>query len=206
MAEPLIEVRGLKTWFPVRSGVVSRITGHVRAVDGVDLTISQGETLGLVGESGCGKSTLGRSILRLVEPTAGEVYFRGKNILRLRRGGMRRIRREMAIIFQDPFASLDPRQTVGDILGEALDIHRLTSTRRGRAQRIAELLGLVIPTRVPCCQRSRSPIRASSAVANASSSKATSHRHSIRPAAAASGRDVSKPSRAARKASRRWTQ
>ena len=127
MAEPLIEVRGLKTWFPVRSGVVSRITGHVRAVDGVDLTISQGETLGLVGESGCGKSTLGRSILRLVEPTAGEVYFRGKNILRLRRGGMRRIRREMAIIFQDPFASLDPRQTVGDILGEALDIHRLTS-------------------------------------------------------------------------------
>ncbi len=143
MAEPLIEVRGLKTWFPVRSGVVSRITGHVRAVDGVDLTISQGETLGLVGESGCGKSTLGRSILRLVEPTAGEVYFRGKNILRLRRGGMRRIRREMAIIFQDPFASLDPRQTVGDILGEALDIHRLTSTRRGRAQRIAELLGLV---------------------------------------------------------------
>src|SRR5437773_9639952 len=94
MAEPLIEVRGLKTWFPVRSGVVSRITGHVRAVDGVDLTISQGETLGLVGESGCGKSTLGRSILRLVEPTAGEVYFRGKNILRLRRGGMRRIRRE----------------------------------------------------------------------------------------------------------------
>ncbi len=143
MAEPLIEVRGLKTWFPVRSGVVSRITGHVRAVDGVELTISQGETLGLVGESGCGKSTLGRSILRLVEPTAGEVYFRGKNILRLRRGGMRRIRREMAIIFQDPFASLDPRQTVGDILGEALDIHRLTSTRRGRAQRIAELLGLV---------------------------------------------------------------
>ncbi|TMF32937.1 MAG: ABC transporter ATP-binding protein [Chloroflexi bacterium] len=143
MAEPLIEVRGLKTWFPVRSGVVSRITGHVRAVDGVDLTISQGETLGLVGESGCGKSTLGRSILRLVEPTAGEVYFRGKNILRLRRGGMRRIRREMAIIFQVPFASLDPRQTVGDILGEALDIHRLTSTRLGRAQRIAELLGLV---------------------------------------------------------------
>src|SRR2546429_9135567 len=125
MPEPLIEVRGLKTWFPVRSGVISRITGHVRAVDGVDLTISQGETLGLVGESGCGKSTLGRSILRLVEPTAGEVYFRGKNILRLRRGGMRRMRREMAIIFQDPFASLDPRQTVGGILGEALDIHRL---------------------------------------------------------------------------------
>src|SRR5437899_1265608 len=143
MAEPLIEVRGLKTWFPVRSGVISRITGHVRAVDGVDLTISQGETLGLVGESGCGKSTLGRSILRLVEPTAGEVYFRGKNILRLRRGGMRRIRREMAIIFQDPFASLDPRQSIGDILGEALDIHRLSRTRNLRQDRIAELLDLV---------------------------------------------------------------
>src|SRR2546429_5204319 len=143
MPEPLIEVRGLKTWFPVRSGVISRITGHVRAVDGVDLTISQGETLGLVGESGCGKSTLGRSILRLVEPTAGEVYFRGKNILRLRRGGMRRMRREMAIIFQDPFASLDPRQTVGGILGEALDIHRLAPGGRRRKERIAGLLDLV---------------------------------------------------------------
>jgi len=141
--EPLIEVRGLKTWFPVRAGVISRVSGYVRAVDGVDLTISKGETLGLVGESGCGKSTLGRSILRLVEPTAGEVYFRGKNILRLRRGGMRRMRREMAIIFQDPFASLDPRQTVGDILGEALDIHRLAPTRRRRRERIADLLGLV---------------------------------------------------------------
>src|SRR5437667_12072708 len=118
MPEPVVEVRGLKTWFPVRSGVIGRIAGYVRAVDGVDLTISQGETLGLVGESGCGKSTLGRSILRLVEPTAGEVYFRGKNILRLRRGGMRRIRREMAIIFQDPFASLAPRHTVRDILGD----------------------------------------------------------------------------------------
>jgi len=139
--EPLIEVRGLKTWFPVRAGVISRVSGYVRAVDGVDLTISKGETLGLVGESGCGKSTLGRSILRLVEPTAGEVYFRGKNILRLRRGGMRRMRREMAI--QDPFASLDPRQTVGDILGEALDIHRLAPTRRRRRERIADLLGLV---------------------------------------------------------------
>ena len=143
MPEPLIEVRGLKTWFPVRAGVISRVSGYVRAVDGVDLTISKGETLGLVGESGCGKSTLGRSILRLVEPTAGEVYFRGKNILRLRRGGMRRMRREMAIIFQDPFASLDPRQTVGDILGEALDIHRLAPTRRRRRERIADLLGLV---------------------------------------------------------------
>src|SRR3989475_10211690 len=143
MPEPLIEVRGLKTWFPVRSGVISRITGHVRAVDGVDLTISQGETLGLVGESGCGKSTLGRTILRLVEPTAGEVYFRGKNILRLRRAAMRRMRRQMAIIFQDPFASLDPRQTVSQILGEALDIHGLAPSRSRPKERISELLDLV---------------------------------------------------------------
>src|SRR5436309_2997461 len=143
MAEPLIEVRGLKTWFPVRSGVVSRITGHVRAVDGVDLTISQGETLGLVGESGCGKTTLGRSILRLVEPTAGEVRFKGQNLTRLSGAGMRRMRREMAMIFQDPFASLDPRQTVGEIVGEPLDIHGLSQNRRQRQDRIQELLHVV---------------------------------------------------------------
>ena len=140
---PLVEVRNLKTWFPVRSGVVSRVVGYVRAVDGVDLTIREGETLGLVGESGCGKSTLGRTILRLVEPTAGEVYFRGKNILRLRRAAMRRMRRQMAIIFQDPFASLDPRQTVSQILGEALDIHGLAPSGRRRKERISELLDLV---------------------------------------------------------------
>src|SRR5438132_8778021 len=112
MPEPLIEVRGLKTWFPVRSGVISRITGHVRAVDGVDLSISQGETLGLVGESGCGKSTLGRSILRLVEPTEGDVTFKSEDLLSLSGPALRRMRRELAVIFQDPFASLDPRQTV----------------------------------------------------------------------------------------------
>src|SRR5579859_2786763 len=120
-AQPLLDVRGLRTWFPVRSGVVSRTVAHVHAVDGVDLTIRQGETLGLVGESGCGKSTLGRSILRLVEPTAGEVYFKGRDVTRLGGGDRRRLRREMAMIFQDPFASLDPRQTVGEIVGEPLD-------------------------------------------------------------------------------------
>jgi oligopeptide transport system ATP-binding protein len=140
---PLVEVRGLKTWFPVRSGVVSRVVGWVRAVDGVDLTIREGETLGLVGESGCGKSTLGRSILRLVDPSAGEVRFRGKNVLRMGSRAMRRLRREMAIIFQDPFASLDPRQTVEQILSEPLDIHHLAVGRRQRRQRIAELLELV---------------------------------------------------------------
>jgi oligopeptide/dipeptide ABC transporter ATP-binding protein len=142
-AQPLLDVRGLRTWFPVRSGVVGRTVAHVHAVDGVDLAIRQGETLGLVGESGCGKSTLGRSILRLVEPTAGEVHFKGRNVLGLGHSGMRRMRREMAMIFQDPFASLDPRQSIGEILGESLDIHRLTHGRRARRDRVAELLDLV---------------------------------------------------------------
>ena len=142
-SDPLIEIRGLKTWFPVRSGVISRVVGHVRAVDGVDLEIHKGETLGLVGESGCGKSTLGRSILRLVEPTAGEVRFKGRDLLRLGPRAMRRMRREMAIIFQDPFASLDPRQTVEEILGEALDIHQLAPGAARRHGRVLELLDLV---------------------------------------------------------------
>lgn len=142
-AGPLVEVRGLKTWFPIRSGVVNRVVGQVRAVDGVDLVVNEGETVGLVGESGCGKSTLGRSILRLVEPTSGEIFFKGQNILRMGRRSMRRIRREMAMIFQDPFASLDPRQSVEDIIGEPLDIHRLVRNRRERKNRVLELLGLV---------------------------------------------------------------
>jgi oligopeptide transport system ATP-binding protein len=142
-AEPLLEVRGLRTYFPISAGVLQRTVAHVRAVDGVDLTIRQGETLGLVGESGCGKSTLGRSILRLVEPTAGEVLFKGQELTRLSGSEMRRMRREMAMIFQDPFASLDPRQTVGEIVGEPLDIHGLASNRRQRQDRIQELLHVV---------------------------------------------------------------
>jgi oligopeptide/dipeptide ABC transporter ATP-binding protein len=142
-ADPLVEVRGLKTWFPITAGVLQRTVAHVRAVDGVDLSIRQGETLGLVGESGCGKSTLGRSILRLVEPTAGEVVFKGQELNRLSGPEMRRMRRELAMIFQDPFASLDPRQTVGEIVGEPLDIHSLAQNRRQRQDRIQELLHVV---------------------------------------------------------------
>jgi oligopeptide/dipeptide ABC transporter ATP-binding protein len=142
-AEPLVEVRGLKTWFPITAGVLQRTVAHVRAVDGVDLSIRQGETLGLVGESGCGKSTLGRSILRLVEPTEGEVLFKGRSLTRLSGPDMRRMRREIAMIFQDPFASLDPRQTVGEIVGEPLDIHGLAQNRRQRHERIQELLHVV---------------------------------------------------------------
>jgi oligopeptide transport system ATP-binding protein len=112
-------------------------------VDGVDLAIRQGETLGLVGESGCGKSTLGRSILRLVEPSEGSVRFKGQEMTGLSGGAMRRMRREMAMIFQDPFASLDPRQTVGEIVGEPLDIHGLYQNRGERGERIQELLRVV---------------------------------------------------------------
>ena len=141
--DPLVEVTGLKTWFPVTSGILQRTVAHVRAVDGVDLAIRQGETLGLVGESGCGKSTLGRSILRLVEPTEGSVRFKGQEMTGLSGGAMRRMRREMAMIFQDPFASLDPRQTVGEIVGEPLGIHGLYQHRGERGERIQELLRVV---------------------------------------------------------------
>lgn len=140
---PLVEVRGLKTYFPVRPGILQRNTEYVRAVDGVDLTIERGETLALVGESGCGKSTLGLSILRLVEPTGGQVLFDGVDLTSLTPGEMRRRRRDLAMIFQDPFSSLDSRQTVGQIISEPITIHGLAPDRRRRNERVAELLGLV---------------------------------------------------------------
>ncbi|MBO0681899.1 MAG: ABC transporter ATP-binding protein [Candidatus Dormibacteraeota bacterium] len=142
-AEPLVEVQGLRTWFPVHAGVMRRAVAHVHAVDGVDLQVMRGETLGLVGESGCGKSTLGRSILRLVEPTSGRVLFKGQDVGGLRGSALRRARRDMAMIFQDPFASLDPRQTVGEIVAEPLDIHGLYSSREDRRRRVEELLEVV---------------------------------------------------------------
>jgi oligopeptide transport system ATP-binding protein len=141
-SDPLVSVRGLKTWFPVASGVLQRTTAHVHAVDGVDLDIKKGETLGLVGESGCGKSTLGRTIIRLLDPTAGTIQFKGEDITHQRGAALRAHRRDMAMIFQDPYASLDPRQTVGDIVGEPLDIHRL-AVGPARRERIRELLDVV---------------------------------------------------------------
>ena len=136
----LLEVKNLKVHFPVRHGVFSRVRESVKAVDGVSFQIAPGETVGLVGESGCGKSTLGRAIMRLVEPTAGEIYFRGENLTALRGGALRGRRRKFQMIFQDPFASLNPRMTVEDIVGEALDIHGLMESSSARTKRITELL------------------------------------------------------------------
>jgi oligopeptide/dipeptide ABC transporter ATP-binding protein len=134
--QPLVEIKDLKKYFPVPHKQV------VRAVDGVSFTINRGETLGLVGESGCGKTTVGRCILRLIEPTSGEIRFDGRDLLKLDRGEMRAIRRRMQIIFQDPYSSLNPRMKVGSIIAEPLEIHRV-GDRRGRKDRVAELLRVV---------------------------------------------------------------
>jgi oligopeptide transport system ATP-binding protein len=143
MSEPLLAVRNLTKAFPIRSGLLQRQTGAVRAVDGVDFEVGAGETLGLVGESGCGKSTTGRCVLRLIEPTSGEIRFGGKNVLSLSGEELRALRRDIQIIFQDPYASLNPRMTVGAIIGEALTIHRLAKSRRQFEERVADLLETV---------------------------------------------------------------
>jgi len=135
----LLAVEGLKTYFPVRKGVLGRTVGYVRAVDGVSLRIAAGQTLGLVGESGCGKTTAGRTILRLIPATAGRVFFDGVDLLRLSRRALRPLRRHMQLIFQDPFGSLNPRMTVADIVGESLTVHGL-ARGRARRERVAELL------------------------------------------------------------------
>ena len=139
---PILEVRDLKKHFPIRKGLFSRVSGHVRAVDGVSFSVRRGETLGLVGESGCGKTTTGRAILRLVEPTSGSVTFDGAEVTTLQRAALRALRRRMQIVFQDPYSSLNPRLTVGDMIGEALAIHRLARGAAAR-ERVAELLSLV---------------------------------------------------------------
>ncbi|MEE3257983.1 MAG: oligopeptide/dipeptide ABC transporter ATP-binding protein [Candidatus Latescibacterota bacterium] len=139
---PLIEVRGLKKHFPVRSGVWGRVQAQVKAVDGVDLAIYPGETLGVVGESGCGKTTLGRLMLRLLEATEGQVLFEGVDLLRLGKEELRSRRRSMQIIFQDPYSSLNPRMTVGGIIGEALKVHRLAG-RDELPERVGKLLEMV---------------------------------------------------------------
>ncbi len=142
---PLLEVRQLKVYFPITRGiVVERHVGDVRAVDDVTLTLRRGETLGLVGESGCGKSTLGRAILRLYRPTAGSITFDGQDITTLGGAALRTVRRRMQMIFQDPYASLNPRMTVGGIVGEPLDIHGIgtRNERRLRVEQLFETVGL----------------------------------------------------------------
>jgi oligopeptide transport system ATP-binding protein len=129
-SEPLLEVTDLVKYFPIKSGiVVDRVIAHVKAVDGVSLTINEGETLGLVGESGCGKSTLSRTILQLTAPTSGSVRFRGEELVGRSRRSLRPIRRQMQMIFQDPYASLNPRKRIGQIIGEPMEMHGLASGR-----------------------------------------------------------------------------
>jgi oligopeptide/dipeptide ABC transporter ATP-binding protein len=140
----LLEVKNLRKYFPVRRGILSRVVAQVKAVDGVSFDIRPGETLGLVGESGCGKTTAGRSILRLIEPTGGEVYFDGASVLQLQDEALRRIRKQMQIIFQDPYGSLNPRMTVGGIVMEGMIAHQMYSPgeRIERTQHLLERVGL----------------------------------------------------------------
>ncbi len=140
---PLLSVRGLKKHFPVRAGLFGREVDRVHAVDGVSFDIAAGETLGVVGESGCGKSTTGRCIMRLIEPSAGDIRFEGRDITALQGAALRGLRRQMQIIFQDPFASLNPRHTVRGIIGEALVIHGLASSRQDLTDQVAALLETV---------------------------------------------------------------
>jgi len=141
-SEHLIEVQNLVKYFPVHGGVLQRVQGWVKAVDDVSFAIRRGETLGLVGESGCGKTTIGRSILRLIEPTRGRVRFEGQDVTAMGANELKAKRREMQIIFQDPYSSLDPRAQIGDIIGEALYVHGVKD-REERRQRVLEIMSTV---------------------------------------------------------------
>ncbi len=142
-ATKLLEVKNLVKKFPIKGGLLQRTVDHVHAVDGVSFDLAEGETLGVVGESGCGKSTTGRCLLRLIEPTSGEVWFQGRNVTAMPRDELRGLARDMQIIFQDPFASLNPRMTVGSIVGEGLVIHGLAKSRHEIEERVAQLLATV---------------------------------------------------------------
>ncbi|MEW9672017.1 ABC transporter ATP-binding protein [Ammoniphilus sp. 3BR4] len=144
MAQDLLQVKNLKKYFPIKGGLLGKVVGQVKAVDDVSFTVRRGETLGLVGESGCGKSTTGRSLLRLIEPTSGQVLFNGTDVTAMTKEELRQIRRDMQIVFQDPFASLNPRHTVEKILEEPLIVHGIGNmqARRERVKYLLEVVGL----------------------------------------------------------------
>jgi oligopeptide transport system ATP-binding protein len=140
MAQTVLEVRGLKKWFPITEGFLGRVKGYVKAVDGVDLQIEEGETFGLVGESGSGKTTVGRCILRLIEPTAGQIIYRGQDLAKLERDGLGRMRKKFGIVFQDPYASLDPRQTIEGALTEPMKYHRIVESDDEALEKAKDLI------------------------------------------------------------------
>jgi oligopeptide transport system ATP-binding protein len=141
--EVILQAENLVKYYPIKAGVLRRTVGHVKALDGVSFELYKGETLGIVGESGCGKSTLARMLMRLEEPTAGKLIFDGVEVYSQKAGAMRRLRRDIQIVFQDPYTSLNPRKTVGDIVGEPFEIHTDVLTKRDRRQRVQQLLELV---------------------------------------------------------------
>lgn len=144
MTEPLLKVEGLKKYFPIRKGLLSRVSGHVKAVDDVSFYVNKGETLGIVGESGCGKSTTGRMLMRLLEPSEGKVFFDGKELTSISNDDMRKARREIQMVFQDPYASLNPRHTIEKILEEPLIVHGIgdSNERKKKVRDFLEIVGL----------------------------------------------------------------